>query len=294
VVNRWALKSALTIGWMMVVACSLDDAGSNDTSHPAQDAGGGDVTPVDGATDVPADASVSDGADADAAKADTCRPEICNGLDDDCDGVTDESCPTSVTVSGVNGTSAGFGDADEGAGFGDMCADGSAIVSIDGRTSKYIDVLRVGCQALTLVEDKSQIPYTYRIGRTGNIDYKAAHGVSLDTSPVYTLACPGNSVAVGITVEGKNVSGGGPGQDRGVYKMKLTCAELQIIGARLSYTVGYGATTEMAANGTLTGDSYPAFGGPTPRFFSGAFGRSADHVMQLGVYQRNAQLVLRQ
>ena len=122
----------------------------------------GPVGPIDGPPPpAPADAGLPSAPDAalpDAAPACVPRAEVCNGADDNCDGVTDDGCPVDNALLVTQGplvSSPVFGslNLDQSVPVVHRCPPGQVVVAITGNSGYAIDSLGVVCAALRVRED---------------------------------------------------------------------------------------------------------------------------------------------
>ncbi len=197
--------------------------------------------------------------------------EVCNGLDDDCDAVNDDGCPTTLTLTGSS-NSARYG----GGGGGDFnvqCPSGQVLVGFNVRTGSRVDRVQPICGTLNLVEDTATSTWTYRVTR-GGLTTLAAVGGSGGTA--YDMDCAGDQVAVGLV--------GRAGSE--LDQIGLICATLQVTGTPGSY----GGSTRDAVTLTSRGGnggsafSFTCAGGPgTGGAIRGIFGRAGSRVDGLGV-----------
>ncbi|MEZ4438608.1 MAG: hypothetical protein R3B72_05945 [Polyangiaceae bacterium] len=172
-------------------------------------------------------------------------PEICNGVDDDLDLVTDNGCPSAVSIE--NGGFAGFaqyGNLNGGSAFSDTCAAGSAIYRFTGYVGGNVDNMQAHCAPLVLNVDTTMTPYVYSIGRGADLPL-GSHGTNVTTA--YDVACPAGQFVVGVD---------GVASVNGLHDLTLHCAELLITGSPGSFAVSHGAVTTMLIDGTNVGTAF--------------------------------------
>lgn len=119
--------------------------------------------------------------------------ERCNGLDDDCDGIIDEACPTGVVLTPAE-KSALFGGSG-GAQFEADC-DSSVVTGIDVTWGANIDSLQVRCGDLSLVQSHSE-PSGYEVVVTQVPTALGPYGGTGGANEG-SASCPENAVVSGF------------------------------------------------------------------------------------------------
>ncbi len=94
--------------------------------------------------------------------------EVCNGLDDDCDGTSDDGCPLDGAALGTAQRRApspvlGSLTLSGAVTFTHACPEGQAVVAFTGNYGSGIDSLGVRCGGLRIREDRSVRPYRYEL-----------------------------------------------------------------------------------------------------------------------------------
>lgn len=159
----------------------------------------------------PRDLGVADGG--------SCVTEICNGRDDDCDSVQDNSCPTgqvyyeinptTTSISGSNGQNAWV--ASQG------CPTGQVVIGVYGAAGAYVDRVGEHCGIPTVREDRSQIPYRYNVEIVPGTTTGARGGTG---GLAFDLYCPGNQVVTSIRGRAGSV----------VDYLTIACSSFDIVG----------------------------------------------------------------
>jgi hypothetical protein len=238
------------------------DAQSDGTSD-------GDATPPgDGAIDRPrtGDGSSADRPPlADGGPDAACRPEQCNGRDDDCDGVIDNGCPLDVrplSTRTASTTSPVFGSLSEvlRGTFTDTCPDGQAIIGLTGNAGSGLDAVGVNCGTLTVREDRSVTPYRYSVAVAAGMEYAPEGGTGGGQNAIANaLLCGIDEVVTSIQVTQEPAGGAcatngcpagttsAPGCPT-LYGLNVSCAKLSITGAPGAFTLAYAATPTLSAH----------------------------------------------
>ncbi len=195
------------------------------------------------------------------------RAETCDGLDDACNGVVDDGCPTGIsTGDSTQGAAYGGGGGDP---FTITCAPGEMAVGVDVRSASELDQIAALCQRITVEEQRGTTPYTYASASTGGVTRTAAQGGG-GGSPS-TLTCPAGSFLSRMQVRtGSRVD-----------QLTLVCARATFIGypgAGAIQLTDTSTSTFGGEGGTLRAQSAC----PAGSFIAGFYGRQGSRVDQLG------------
>src|SRR6185436_18780129 len=96
----------------------------------------------------------------DASTLETSTPcvpsqEICNGADDDCDGIVDEKCPASLAWDAAVKRPA-LGDSPGGDEFSETCDGNEVLVGLRVAAGAWVDQVRGLCRKVTLSWDQGK------------------------------------------------------------------------------------------------------------------------------------------
>ena len=125
-------------------------------------------------------------------------PEVCNGADDDCNGVVDEGCAYGIDwTSGVD--SAALGHATGGVMFLAPCARGSALTGLRLGMGKWLNQVVAVCRQVELDADSSKDPVAFSVALGARLDSSFVPASTQDpTNKVQDLLCPDGSVVSGV------------------------------------------------------------------------------------------------
>ena len=128
------------------------------------------------------------------APVDPCsKPEICNGLDDNCNGKIDEGCPKAVSLT-FNTDHMPLGASTGGNSFGDSCGPDSVLIGIRAVFGYWMYQVNGVCAKYMLVVDKQQMPYEYRVGVTLPLTDLAVHPATAMMNFPDDIVCPPDHV----------------------------------------------------------------------------------------------------
>ncbi len=132
-----------------------------------------------------------------SGSGDSCMPEICNGLDDDCDHIVDNGCPASFERGAATPGTA-LGDSTGGSAYSEICGNDEVLVGMQVAFSNWLDQITFKCQAFSLGVSTKSIPYQYSV-ELGATHLLAAHPATTSDT-LQTLNCPAGKILVGLAV----------------------------------------------------------------------------------------------
>jgi hypothetical protein len=162
-------------------------------------------------------------------------PAACNGVDDNCNGIIDEGCPTTVTLStaAASSTSSLFGDSGGSAWGPDVCPTGQALIGITGYHGGNLDQYRGLCGTLSIFEDHTTDPYTYTVHTAAGATLPA-HGSNVTTG--FTVMCPANQIVT--RMDGYyDLAANGVGATQGVHQLTVWCSVVSATGSPTHYNL---------------------------------------------------------
>ncbi|WP_394837323.1 hypothetical protein LVJ94_10490 [Pendulispora rubella] len=194
--------------------------------------------------------------------------EICNGEDDNRNGVVDEGCPNcSDVLDGIckgaltfepsaPGTMLGVPDTADSY-FRSPCNPGGAVVGSVGTDSiSYTESVLIRCAPIGLQRESVDAGFQYRVVWTGEpYDTGSAHGST--KFDAYSAHCERPKVVVGMSAVGVDLSGGG---NDGMARIDLRCAELRVSGGPGAWTFSHGEISTVSIgpeSSTAPKDSAP-------------------------------------
>jgi hypothetical protein len=122
--------------------------------------------------------------------------EICNGVDDDCDGVVDNTCPTGQSAyagTPVATPVVGGGAATVWMNVG--CPAGQVAVGFHGNAGTYVDAVAEHCGIPTVVEDRSVTPFSYALQISGGFEAPARGGTG---GSAWDYRCATGEIVIGV------------------------------------------------------------------------------------------------
>ncbi len=255
------------------------------SSGAASAAGGAPSTGVSGAgapdpvASGGALAAGSGGMLASAGAAPVCVPhgsETCNGIDDDCNGVKDDGCPSAVSTV-FQKDLATAGDSPGGSPFADDCADGEVLAGLEVGIDSLLSQVRGVCRKVQL-QLRADAPGAYNVLLTN--DRELAPHPDTTTNTVQKLMCLDNEALIEIHIGEQSASSGGQPITI-IPKIWLDCAKLTLSApAAGGYAINWEGKRDMPplagseSNGTAYfADSSAATGTVATRLrgFSGSW-----------------------
>ena len=177
--------------------------------------------------------------------------EICNGIDDDCDRVVDDGCPSGAInfVQPFDTALTGwlpFGDEWQSQG----CAPDQVVVGFFGHYADYLNEVGEHCDTPQIVEDTTSVPYRYSLV-LNPASSAVPRGGAMGTE--FNGVCPAGTMVVGIS--GRSGSW--------IDQLSFTCAEFELIETTMPNGTPRFEVQEVAGSRTLVSlEAGGAGGGP--------------------------------
>jgi hypothetical protein len=206
--------------------------------------------------------------------------EVCNGSDDDCNGVVDDGCPGGVSTTFQKDLPL-LGDSTGGAPFTDDCKDGEALGGVGVRVGAFLSQIHAVCRTLSL-ELSTNAVHGYRVKLTAERALSAHPATSADTA--VNLACPPDEALVGLRLAQQYYDFGEGTVLPVITRVWVTCAQLVLVDHDGKLGIAWNGPKELApasgsiANGTAWLVSSPAPDGLVGSRLLGAAGNWVDRV----------------
>ena len=189
--------------------------------------------------------------------------ELCNGSDDDCDSVVDDTCPTGLGLCcAAAGTTFGGGG---GSAFTRACAAGHALVGIDGRAGGRLDAATAICAPISMRVDTTATPEHRFLLTTGAA--VSAGGAGGGGGTAFTDRCAPDEVIIGIA--------GRSGSE--VDSLSFQCGRVSFVRSGGGWAVSVVATGTGPAHGGTGGTGF-GYTCPAGRIATGIAGRAGDRI----------------
>jgi hypothetical protein len=145
--------------------------------------------------------------------------ELCDGDDDDCDDIEDDGCPTGPVVYGLPRVYGGYA----GSVRGDLWTSGTCpadqvIIGAHGRDGAYIDSIGEYCGILSVVEDRSVVPYRYALDISAGDTVPARGGAGGD---LFDFHCDRGEVVTGLRGRAGSL----------IERLSFTCSRFDVVAS---------------------------------------------------------------
>lgn len=174
-----------------------------------------------------------------------CEPqgaEICDGEDDDCNGVVDDGCPSGLSTV-FDKDLPEIGDSPGGSKFVDDCSDGAVLGGIKLGVDGFLGQVQGICRKLTLqLSPNADSGYEVKLSSDVTL---AAHPPTTE-NPVVTATCPENETLVGLRLSQQNTTLAGGAMAVIIPQVTLSCAKLTLSKQGDGYVVSWEGKRELA------------------------------------------------
>jgi hypothetical protein len=182
------------------------------------------------------------GAAMDAPKCVPRGAEVCDGEDDDCNGVVDEGCPSGLSTV-FDRDLAEIGDSQGGSKFADDCADGSVLTGVALGIDDFLGQVQGVCRKLQLERSASATSgYIVKLVDDAPL---AAHPETTD-SPVIRASCNENETLVAIRISQQHSTLADGSTIAVIPQVTLSCAKLVVSKQGDDYAMSWEGKREMA------------------------------------------------
>jgi hypothetical protein len=217
-----------------------------------------------------------------AGAAPVCVPrgaEVCNGFDDDCNGVKDDGCPSAASTTFVKDLPA-LGDSPGGSVFTDDCKDGEVLAGIELGIDNFLARVSGICRKMQ-VQLRADAPGQYNVVLTDESSL-APHPESTPDK-AQKLACMDNEALVGVRIGEQTFVTNGVTQTL-IPKVWISCAKLTLSKQGNAFAINWEGKKELApiagsyANNMAYFAESNAEAGTVPTRLLGASGSWIDRV----------------
>jgi hypothetical protein len=143
-------------------------------------------------------------------------PEVCNGGDDDCNGVIDDGCAITVQWS-AQSQSPILGHDTGGVDFQAPCPQGAVLAGLKVGMGDWLNMVAAACRPLSLVVDSHGTPTVAGLGSELDTSYAPANSTDMKNQ-MHSLLCPTGSMLSGFDGTTSTASA------RYIYGIQVRCA----------------------------------------------------------------------
>jgi hypothetical protein len=143
-------------------------------------------------------------------------PELCNGGDDDCNGVIDDGCAITIQWS-AGAQSPILGHDTGGVNFQAPCPQGAVLAGLRVGMGSWLNMVAAACRPLSLEVDSQGTPTVAGLGSEFDTSYAPANSTDMKNQ-MHSLVCPAGSVLSGIDGTTSTASA------RYIYEIQVRCA----------------------------------------------------------------------